>query len=261
LLSVPHAEPGAALPVEPVPTNDRRAWSMVLPAAMLTLLAGFRGHFTLFHALLFLVQGLAVLIVRSSPRRAEVVVPNTNDPANQPRPAAVVVRLIFWIGLTLAGTAVAAIGIGLLSSRLPSMTTGMVGALMIAPALVLPMIGSGIALAHRGRSAAILSTGVDCVLLNLCLLLPMTIITWQVRCNWPQNGIAHFDLHQFLAPPATPLPYPMASWRLDTVVLIIFGAALLIFASKRWVPRQVEGTIGVLVFAAYMLANSSFLWK
>ena len=43
--------------------------------------------------------------------------------------------------------------------------------------------------------------------------------------------------------------------------LIIFGAALLLISTKRWVPSRVEGAIGVLAFAAYMWANSKLATK
>jgi hypothetical protein len=157
---------------------------------------------------------------------------------------AIIVMIAFWIGLTLFGAFIANKGVGDVASRLPHVTTGLMASLMIAPALVLPMIGFALSLAPRGRSGAVISTSVDCVLLNLCVLLPITIITWRIR-----NG------------PDSPLPYPMASWRIDSVVLVILGAALLVTSTKRWIPGRAEGIIGLLAFLGYMIANKSLAIK
>lgn len=257
LMSATQPAPGAPITVEPLNTNDRRAWSMVLPAALLTLLAGFRGFFTLFHALLFLVQGVAVLLAwTTSPEDSNVV-----EAVERSNPIGVVVNVIFWILLTLVGAAVATAGIADVSSRVPHMTTGVVGALMIAPALVLPMIGSALSLSQRGQQSAVISTSVDCVLLNLCVLLPITIIVWQVMSNWSSGGIEGLLRGRLFDQPVSPLPYPMAAWRIDAVMLIIFGAALLLISSKRWIPSRVEGAVGVIAFALYMVANAKLATK
>ena len=252
LLSAPKMPSGEPLPVEPLETNDRRAWSMVLPAGLLTLLAGFRGYFTLFHAVLFIVQGLAVLFAwTASPE----VAPAGAD-VKRSNPFVAFANVIFWIVLTFVGAKIATAGIRDISSRVPHLTTGVLGVLMIAPALVLPMIGSALSLTQRGRGGAVISTSVDCVLLNLCVLLPITIIAWQVISNWPASGFSGMMRGRLFDAPTSPLPYPMAAWRIDAVMLIIFGAALLLISTKRWVPGRVEGLIGVLAFALYMVANA-----
>lgn len=255
LLASQAPAPGAPLPVEPLDVNDRRAWSMVLPAALLTLLAGFRGYFTLFHALLFVVQGVAVLFARTSTGEEAA----SSGDGSRTSPAVAVAQLLFWIALTLVGAYVATDGIRDISSRVPHLTTGVIGVLMIAPALVLPMIGSALSLAQRGRGGAVISISVDCVLLNLCVLLPITIVAWQVISNW--NGFDGMMRGRLFDAPATPLPYPMAAWRIDVVMLIISGAALLLISTKRWVPGRAEGLIGVLAFALYMIGNAKLATK
>jgi hypothetical protein len=145
---------------------------------------------------------------------------------------------------TRVSAVMAVVGISDVASRVPHLTTGLMGALMIAPALVLPMIGSGLSSTSHSRGGSIVSIGVDCVLLNLCVLLPITIIVWRLHAGADE-----------------PLPYPMASWRVDAVMLVIFGAALLVTTTKRWVPGKIEGVIGIAAFAAYMYANKSLAIK
>ncbi|MBC8108785.1 MAG: hypothetical protein H7Z14_19530 [Anaerolineae bacterium] len=257
LLTAQPPAPGEPLPVEPLDVNDRRARSMVLPAALLTLLAGFRGFFTLFHALLFILQGVAVLFAwTSAPDESASV---RVGGGNRFSPILAVLQIGSWILLTLAGAYIATSGIQDISSRVPHLTTGVIGVLMIAPALVLPMIGSALSMTQRGRGGAVISTSVDCVLLNLCVLLPITIIAWQVMSNW--TGFGSMMRGRLFDAPATPLPYPMAAWRIDAVMLIIFGAALLLVSTKRWVPGRAEGVIGVLAFALYMMANAKLATK
>lgn len=242
LLAAPKNPPQEPLAVEPIDANDRRAWSMVLPAALITMLAGFRGYFTMLHAVLLIAQGLVTLLVWTTPTESDGNRPI--ETASAPGIVAIAVMIVFWIGLTFFGALIANTGVGDVARRLPHVTTGLTGALMLAPALVLPMIGFALSLAPRGRSGSVISTSVDCVLLNLCVLLPIAIITWRLR-----NG------------PDSPLPYPMASWRIDAVILVIFGAALLVTSTKRWIPGRAEGFIGVLAFAAYMIANKSLAIK
>ena len=82
-------------------------------------------------------------------------------------------------------------------------------------------------------------------LLNLCLLLPVLAIAWRVR--------------RMLAPWATEpewLPFPMAAWRLDAVLILIVGAVLLPVALGRWKLGRTEGVVLVVVYAAYLGASS-----
>ncbi|CAN5655721.1 hypothetical protein BH09PLA1_BH09PLA1_17320 [soil metagenome] len=261
LLSAPTSLPDAILPIEAPGTNDRRAWSMVLPAAMLALLAGFRGYFTLLHGVLFLVQGLAALFVWTSTARHEPAATVDGPSMSRTGVAVAVVKLVFWIAFTLCGAFIAGLGTQDMSARFPHVSSGVVGALMIAPALVLPMIGSALSLSARGRGSAIISTSVDCVLLNLCVLLPIAIFAWPVISNWPTHGIQGLWNGQLFNSPVTPLPYSMATWRIDAVMLIVFGAALLMVSTRRWSPGRAEGAIGVLAFALYISANAGLATK
>jgi hypothetical protein len=235
LLGLPRVEPDAPAPVESRESGRHRAWSMVLPTALLALLIGFKSHFTLQHALILIAQGIVTLAVWSAPSAQ----PSALDPS-PPHAAVLVFEILFWIALTLIGAIMAVVGIADVASRVPHLTTGLTGALMIAPALALPMIGAALSSTSRGQADAVISTAVDCVLLNLCVLLPTCIIVWRI-----------------VGGPNDPLPYPMASWRLDAVVLVICGAALLITSTRRWIPGRAEGWIALLAFAAYMVANKS----
>ena len=48
----------------------------------------------------------------------------------------------------------------------------------------------------------------------------------------------------------------MAVWRIDTVLLVVVGAMLLVFSTgRRWIPGRFEGFVLLVIYAAYMWAN------
>lgn len=239
LLCAPQRPSREPWPVEPTEVNERRAWTMVLPAALLTVLAGFRGHFTLLHAGLLAIQGVVTLFVWTAPSQAQA-----RDESPRRNLIAMGFQIVFWIALTSVGAYAAMHGIRDFASRLPHIATGLMGAVMISPILALPMIGSALSSSAQGRSGEVISTCVDCVLLNLCVLLPIAIFMRHWRFGTDE-----------------PLPFPMATWRVDSILLVILGAALLITSTKRWVPGKIEGAIGVLAFVLYMSANGPFAAK
>jgi Ca2+/Na+ antiporter len=226
----------SAPPTAPLESRHRRAWGMVLAAAVLALMAGFAAQFTLKHALIFALQGIVALLMWTTRQRDPA-----SDDADQPPFASVVpigrasspagmriASLIGWLLLTLAGAWVAIRATDRLTHEVPRLTGGLIAALMISPALVLPIIGSSLNWAREGRPGLAVSCAAGCTLLNLCLLLPVVIV---VSGWWKHRGGDVGD---------AALAFPMAVWRIDTSFLIVLGTMLLVFSTGRWVPRRAE---------------------
>src|SRR5690606_26330144 len=55
-------------PIPALPPASRRVWFFLLPIAILALLAGLSGQFTLTHAAVLAMQGALILYVRSDPK-------------------------------------------------------------------------------------------------------------------------------------------------------------------------------------------------
>jgi Ca2+/Na+ antiporter len=230
-----------AAPVVTLTDPSRRAWPMVLPAAVLALLAGFSGQLTPRHAAVFLVQGIVVWILWTV--RDDPIDRDTRAIARR-RIWMTAAMLIASLILTLVGAWLALLAVEDMTRRVPRLSGGIVGALMISPALVLPMIGSGLVAARDGQGGPVLATCAGCVLLNLCVLLPLTIFGWHVtsgRLNTPPRSLA----------------YPMAVWRVDTVLLVMLGALLVPIASGRWKPGRAEGIGLLVVYAMYLGASAA----
>src|ERR1700722_3582504 len=210
------------------PTRGRKLAAMLLPATVLAFMAGFGGQVTIVAAILLLAQGAIILFVQF-------------DPADQPAEPQTASQLKF-IPLLLAlilcavGGWAAAFGtIGVSAkldfpSPLPLVTT------VLCPLLVASMLPGGSTLAQRGKAWAAAATHVGLTQLNLCLLLPLLAIIWRER-----QGES--------------LYYPLSTWRVDAVVLMILAAALLPAAAGRWQLSRSDGVMFIIIYVGYVLAT------
>lgn len=258
----------APAPLSPDALADaphRRAWPMLLPAAVLALLAGFSARLTPKHALIFALQGVVALVLWSDDRDARAAAPHDviSSPTSAERSrggaAPVVLEAILWIGLSLTGGWLANRAATDLIRDVPRLTVGIISAMMLAPAVTLPLIGTGLGLTRDGRpDSAVVSACVGCALMNLCALLPLTILAAHVVNAVRAGGVASLASAAWLNPgPNDPsLPFPMAVWRIDTVLLIVLGAIMLLISSNHWLPRRGEALVLLIVYGAYMLWTS-----
>jgi Ca2+/Na+ antiporter len=51
------------------------------------------------------------------------------------------------------------------------------------------------------------------------------------------------------------LYFPMATWRVDAVVLMILAAAVLPAAAGRWRPGRGDGAMLLVIYIGYVLAS------
>jgi Ca2+/Na+ antiporter len=262
------------------PTDSRRLWAFVLPVALIALLIGFSGGIKWIHVPILLLQGVTLLLVWNDPPTARLAADpslrefhRVDDP---PADRSIVGRAALLVFSMLAGGVAAWAGLIAardLSARLELPGTGLVAALMLSPALVLAMIGMGSVLAGEGRYDEAASSQVGYVLLNLCLLLPLTAGLWMTRPVWhaPRPSMVAASTNSSTKPATTSttattaepapdrphaLPYPMGVWRVDTVMLIALGLLLLPVALGKWSIGMAEGYGLIVSYTVYMVLTA-----
>jgi Ca2+/Na+ antiporter len=238
------------------PPTVRRLWPFVLPAALLTLLAGFAGRLTWIHAIVLLAEGAVLLLAWTELSRREA----SAEPQNRPAPAHLLLRnvnLVICLGLSGLGGAAAILGAVQVSQHLPALTAQTTVVAVLAPLLVAPMLVAGAAIPQQQRSWITTTTAVGLALLNLCLLLPATILLWYLI------HARNFDLGVKLGlrtdplPTSPPLIFTMITWRVDNVVLILLGFMLVPVALGRWRLGRAEGITLVGLYVVYILMEAA----
>jgi Ca2+/Na+ antiporter len=247
------------------PAASRRAWPFVLPAALLALVAGFSGQLTGLHALAMLILGGAVYSAwREAAARGEaeaIVSAIEAAPAPRPPPWVVVAELALALALAVLGGWAAVALASRAAATVPLVSTRLVAVALVTPLLALPMLQTVPPEQAPAHTSSMASTLVAMVLLNLCLLLPVLTIYWHL-----QTGIAHAapavagakgaTLFMSVTAHATPMPFPLATWRIDAVVLTVLGLALVPIALGRWELGRWEA-IGLVAGYALYLALSA----
>lgn len=219
------------------PTPQWRQWALVLPASILLLLAGFRGQLTWFHAVMLLIMGAAFLGVWVE-RRPEQEPAMVNDPPANSVPAVFLIPAVLLAGI---GAYAAVRGAGLSAGRL--LTPDLIAATILSPLLLLPSLGVGTLLAQQGHSDRAITSLCGTVQLNLCFLLPVIVLV--------QYAIGAFHGN------AEAMTYPLITWRVDTVLLVVLSFALLPVAAGRWIPERIEAALLVVVYIGYLFAETA----
>jgi Ca2+/Na+ antiporter len=97
------------------------------------------------------------------------------------------------------------------------------------------MIGLGIAQAQRGQLSIALGAQVGVVLLNICLLLPLTAGVWWV-----------FHRHQGY------MVIPLGVWRIDNMAIIVLGLYLLCVTMRLWRAGKTQGILLLIAYLVYL---------
>ncbi len=210
--------------------------------------------------------------------------PDDSPAAGPPPPARgapvhrALLALAIVLGVAGAWAAVSGVVVASETSRLPA---GLLAAAVLSPLLTMPMLASASTLGERGQATSMATTLVGVALLNLCALLPAAVIVWHVLPGATQftsrvlnlapaavassqpetidDAYAETDgsLLGSLRAGAEPMPYPLTVWRIDTVILVVLGFALLPVALGRWTIGRAEATglmIGYAVYLALVMA-------
>lgn len=272
-------------PVVPVPA--RRTWPMVLPVALLAFLAGLRGELTRWHALVFLVQGVAVAVLWNDRATGQPIRERERATARWFSPMRFAqFALAGALAVIGAWCAVRGADVGSEATRVYTevrvASAGLIAATLLGPLLVLPVLGAGVDLAHRGQSWLAVSSQVGVVLLNLCLLLPAVVLEGQFHPLGNTMDLVMTALDPRVSSPDAPLPatmpattrtttvqtatdadlpslkavpLPLAVWRVDIVVLIALGLFLVPVALGRWSLTKGEGLGLIGGYIAYLLLS------
>jgi Ca2+/Na+ antiporter len=219
--------------VQASPGRRRRTWMLVLPAALLVLVAGLRSQLAWPAATAIAILGIAILAAwreanQPGAKRA------MNDGVHY-APAVAGLRAVQVIfGLAVCGVGAwmmlkAAVAAGDQTERLGA---GTFAAVVLCPLLVLPVLGSAVSAAQHG--AEIVTPLVGTVLLNICLLLPMCVaVSYAMR--------------------ESAMPFPPGVWRLENILLVAVGLFLLVAAMRLWSLRRTEGMLLVAGYFVYLL--------
>jgi Ca2+/Na+ antiporter len=265
----------------------RRGWPFVLPAALLALLAGFSGALSFVHAGMLLLLGAAVWSVWSEQPAdpASDLFSALDSPADlfaaldspaERRGPTTVFLLLVALALAAGGAYLAAAGAARASESSRFLPAGLLAAAVLAPLLTMPMLATSSAMAERGESSSMAGTLVAVVLLNLCLTLPAVVVVWHVqpgvtevvtqvmKLPSPESTVSsqpaideryttvERPLFGVLGTKAEPMPYPMAAWRIDTVLVLVLGFALIPIALGRWPLGRTEAGGLIIAYAIYL---------
>ena len=228
---------------------SKKVWPFVLPVALLTLMAGISGHLTWWHALMLMALGGAIVAVwLDAPEGPE-------GPSENPPSGSTAAWAMFAVVAMCAVGAILIVKGTLTSSDMSShgsrmLSPGVLAATILSPLLVLPTLGTASSVAQRGYPGRALTALVGTVLLNLCVLLPIIIFCWYFRQLGKFAGSIDFKagwdaIHA--------LPYDMAAWRIETVLLIVLGFAMIPVSMGRWVVGKLESTLLVFGYAVYVV--------
>jgi Ca2+/Na+ antiporter len=226
-----------------------RVWAFVLPAALLSLVAGFGAVLTWEHALMLLALGAAILGVW----REDIRNRPPSAPAPQPAPTARApwqrwLQLVLAVGLAIVAGWAAVRGTVLASQLAQMPGAALIGVSVLSPMLTLPALRTDVVLAEQGNAEAALAALIGTVLLNLCLLLPAAVLLWYVTAGGTTAPVSDA---------IKGMPYPGSVWRTETVALVILGLLLAPIALGRWVLGRSAAALLVLAYAVY-LASIAF---
>lgn len=250
---------------------SRRAWPFVLPAAMLALVAGFSGSLSLTHAGVLALLGIVVLNLWVDPATAESTAATYPLAAAEPAEGAPKrdyrwLQLTLAIALSLVGGWAMARGAAKMELSSRTFTGPLVAAAVLSPLLTLPVLGTTTRLAERGSPGSAVATLVAMALVNLCLVLPLVVVAHHLVTGLfdaaPASATtaptALDNAYAVSSAFGRPVPYPLMSWRIDTVLLVVLGFGLIPWSLGRWAISRGESAALIFGYAIY-LALTAFM--
>lgn len=207
------------------PPLIRKTAGLLLPAAMVALLAGFSARLGWLNASFLAGEGVVIWLVWLDPADRQ---------ADWREWKIRLAPLLMAVILAAVGAYLAVQGTLLVGSNLDFPAGPVVATTALSPLLVAPLLLDGSMLVARGQAWAASGAQVAIAQLNVCLLLPLIVLLWRLR--W-----------------GTPLLYPIVNWRVDAVALVVLSAMLLPAAAGRWRPGKLEGVVLLLLYVAYVL--------
>jgi cation:H+ antiporter len=249
-------------PVGPAPPRFKRIWPFTLVAALIVFVSGFNGLLTWKHGVALAVEGLVILSLWQERRTHEQwpeLPPEVGKPVTTSSLAdseifliigAMAVSLLFAGGGAYFATR-GALGMTRLRARV---SPGAIAASLLSLVLATPLIQSGKRLVLAGASWIPMSAQVGITLLNLCVLLPVLAIFPYLHAVVTTVRSAHGKPIDWDSMGPNVTVFPLAAWRIDTVVLILLSTLLLPVAMGRWNLGRAEGFMLIAGYCVYLLA-------
>jgi cation:H+ antiporter len=244
-------------PVGPAPARWKRLWPFTLAAVLIVFVSGFNGLLTWKHGLALSIEGLVILSLWRDPTYQHDWAPGAAVPAEASGGPAVPVELAWLmagVSLLLAGAGGYLAVRGAQAGTPVHVSAGAVAASFLSLALCSPTSQSGRHLAQHGASWIPMTACVGVVLLNLCVLLPAMALVpyasaWMEAVRQSRGLMVDWSA---VTPQA--MVFPLAAWRIDTVVLIVLAVLQLPVAVGKWNLGREEGFLLIAGYCAYLLA-------
>jgi len=263
---------------------------MVLPVGVLALMAGFSGKLTLLHALLFAIQGLFVLMVWQPRDPAPTVRAARLSGTSRAQLALAIVLAVIGAFCAIYGAVRMSEETGIMSTGLiasaalgPLLILPMIGSASLMAAhgqvqtvagasvvmvllnlcLLLPLVIVGWHLREQyfvpPTTPEALAAPVTRPTTNAATKPAMAPTTATTTSTSPSDEDIPEDFADEVAIPddmPRVLSFPIAVWRIDTVLLILLGLVLLPVALNLWDLRRSEGILLVAVYACYLIGTT-----
>ena len=246
-------------PVGPAPGRWRRMWAFVLTATLLTFLIGFNGSVNWVGAVILLAEGMLALWLwrdcaghHRTPEGQALLFPLADRTSTISAVMAIIATLISLAAVG-GGAVLATRGAKDFSDVPGHVPTGTLAATLLSLALVIPAMQSGRRLASAGRSWVAMTSQSGVVLINLCLLLPLLAVGPYLWAHG--SAIADALNHRPTVEIVMHLlQFPLAVWRIDSVLLVILSILYLPVAMGKWNLGKEDGMLLVLAYFVYLIA-------
>ena len=242
-------------PVGPAPARWKRIWPFTLAAALLIFVSGYNGLLTWKHGFTLGVEGLVILSLWRDPVSEHEWGGAITDPSRPFIP-----QELAWIAVGVSiflaglGAYLAVHGVQAMTQLKSHASPGAIAATLLSLVLTTPIMQSGRGLALAGASWIPMTAQVGVVLLNLCLLLPLLALMPYADAIFHAVNLGARPMidWQSLAPQA--MVFPLAVWRIDSVVLVLLSAILLPAAVGKWNLGREEGLLLIVGYCLYLLS-------
>jgi Ca2+/Na+ antiporter len=257
----------------------RRIWAFQLAAALLVLVAGFKGTLTWRDAVALLIQGMLLLTLWNDRAADDRPTGEALDDALSPPPAVPAGNplnyasadagalshpwtarrvLLLTVELTLTtvllwlGAWAVTHGTTRTGPALRGLAPIALAGSAVSVGLAMPMMYGAWRLAANHRGWAPVTTQVLVVLLNLCALLPVLIMIPYAAAHVP--GLSRWAGDALFWHEGLPkvLVFPAALWRVDNVVLVVMGVFLLPVSLGKWALGREEGAVLIAGYFFYL---------
>ena len=252
---VTNADPVAGRRVMDDP--GQRLQVVLLPVAVILLVAGFSGRLTILHACVLLTAGAIVgwlgYGLRQEVPTANLAAASGDESPAQDRPWIPWVQLALAAGLSIVGAGLAA-GAAEAAGRRRGELLDFELAMLVAWVLALPLIGLGTKLAAAGNGPVAQRGLVLLAAYLICLAVPAVIFLDVALQAIARGGAGWWNV--LASPPSVVMPLRL--WRGDSVMLCVAGLLILPAALGRWRMGRLEG--GALI-GLYVVYVALALWS